>query len=156
MSDCATPLPQRKPLPHQVPSWVRQGARHFITLNAAHCGTTPFLDQGAAASLLRNLLHYHTLDKWCLWTAVIMPDHLHFIATFNLSDGIAACVTSWKGYQTRQLGVAFQSGYFEHRLRNDDEFVEKSGYVLANPVRKGFVSQAIEWPYSWSSGVIEQ
>lgn len=76
-----------------------------------------------------------------------MPDHLHFIATFDLEDGLAARIRAWKAYQARTLAVEFQSGFFEHRLRSEAEFVEKADYIRQNPVRRGLVSDANEWPY---------
>jgi REP element-mobilizing transposase RayT len=78
---------------------------------------------------------------------LIMPDHLHLIATFDLSRGIQVAVTTWKGYQAKTVGVDWQAGFFEHRLRNDKEYLEKACYIRMNPVRKGLVISAEEWPY---------
>jgi arsenate reductase len=76
-----------------------------------------------------------------------MPDHLHLIATFNLDRGLAKTVRAWKSFQARQLGIPWQSGFFEHRLRNQVEFDEKMDYVRWNPVRKGLVERPGDWPY---------
>ena len=142
-----TLLPRRRGMSHSVPSWVAQGVRHFVTINALKRDAAPFAPATVAAALLRNLLAYEAQGRWHLWLAVVMPDHLHFIATFNLDAGLAASVAAWKGYQTRTLKVAFQRNFFEHRLRDDDEYVEKASYVRENPVRKGLVADAAQWPY---------
>jgi putative transposase len=130
-----------------VPPWVAQGARHFITINALHRDVAPFAPPAVASALLQNLLVYDDQGKWHLWLAVVMPDHLHFIATFNLDIRLVASVATWKGYQARALKVEFQKNFFEHRLRNDDEYIEKAAYVRENPVRKGLVADATQWPF---------
>ena len=138
---------QRKTLPHQVPSWVGQGARHFVTINARDRAAAPFAAPAVAGVLLENLRAYETLGQWHIWIAVIMPDHLHFIATFNLDDAIHMTVAAWKRYQARTLKIHFQRDYFEHRLRNEDEFVEKMTYIRENPVRKQLVKSSADYPY---------
>jgi len=143
----ASPFAQRKTLPHQVPAWVGQGARHFVTINARDRAAAPFAAPAVAGVLLENLRAYETLGKWHIWIAVIMPDHLHFIATFNLDDAIHKTVAAWKRYQTRTLTLQFQRDYFEHRLRNEDEFVEKMNYIRENPVRKQLVKSSADYPY---------
>ncbi len=140
-------LPQRIRLPHEIPPWVAQGARHFITINALQRASAPFVKDEVASALLRNLLSYEDLGRWHLWLAVVMPDHLHFIATFTLQHGVAASVAAWKGYQAKALKLEFQSGFFEHRLRDEAEFAEKAAYIRENPARKGLVTDAASWPY---------
>jgi putative transposase len=56
-------------------------------------------------------------------------------------------VGDWKRYQERELGIAWQDGYFDHRLRNDDEFDEKCHYIRMNPVRRGLCGSPAEWPW---------
>ena len=139
--------PQRKKLTHDVPSWVTQGARHYITINCRQRGTKTLCKETVAGSLLRGGEFYESLGRWYLWLMLIMPDHLHLIVTFDLSRRIQSTVAAWKGYQAKTVGVDWQAGFFEHRLRNDDEYVEKTHYVRMNPVRKGLVLSVEEWPY---------
>lgn len=92
---------------------------------------------------------YEAADKWYVYISVIMPDHLHFIASVNLDLGPTRCITAWKRYQTRALKLSFQSGYFEHRIRNDAEYAEKADYIRNNPVRRGLVDEPWKWPYTF-------
>ena len=182
-------MQQRKALPHEIPGWVSQGSRHFITINALDREKQPFMATARsenvalpmargrawvsdpsearsenvalpmacsacpalpiACALLDSLLFYDSLGTWYLWLAVIMPDHIHFVATFNLEKGIESTIIAWKRYQAKTLGVAFQRDYFEHRLRDDDEFCEKAEYIRNNPVRRGLVDVPGTWPYLW-------
>ena len=141
-------LPQRRKLPHLIPSWVGQGARHFITINCHQRGVDRLCIGNVATELLSSARHYEEIGHWYLWLMVVMPDHAHFIATFDLDHGLDATVKSWKGYQKRMLHIKWQAGYFEHRLRSDDEFVEKMHYVRMNPVRKELVASPDAWPHS--------
>ena len=102
----------------------------------------------AAHALLQSAYHYDRAGNWYLWLMVIMPDHLHLIATFNLDRGLEKTIRAWKGYQTRRHGIQWQSGFFEHRLRNDSEFDEKAKYIQWNPVRKGLVEKPDDWPFT--------
>jgi oxygen-independent coproporphyrinogen-3 oxidase len=139
------PLPKRKKLPHEIPSWVQQGARHFITINCKTRDSEKLIDH--AGQLLKSAEYYEQIGRWYLWLMVIMPDHIHFIATFKLSDGLQKIISSWKRYQTISMGIEWQSDFFEHRLRNETEFDEKCQYIRMNPVRKGLSATPEEWPH---------
>ncbi len=56
-------------------------------------------------------------------------------------------VTSWKRWTARQLDISWRRDFFEHRLRHEESRREKADYILANPVRKGLVSAAADWPF---------
>ena len=142
-------LPNRHHLPHEIPAWVEQGSRHFITIKAKNCIAKPFGYPAVAQTLIDALVFYNVNKRWFLWTATVMPDHLHFIATFDLSYGIKKTIHQWKAYQTREHGVDFQTDFFEHRIRNQTEFIEKATYIRMNPVRKGLASTPETWPYYW-------
>ena len=141
-------FPKRKRLPHDIPSWVKQGARHFVTINCKQRTGAPLLAGNIAPALLTSAAHYDQLGRWYLWLMVVMPDHLHFIATFNQDRRIQDVVKAWKSHQAKQLNIDWQSGFFEHRLRDDKEFEEKSHYVLWNPVRKGLARFPEEWQHT--------
>lgn len=140
-------LPKRKKLPHEIPPWVAQGARHFITVNCKEKGTSHLLQTDVATGLLESARYYEEIGRWYLWLLLVMPDHIHFIATFDLERGVRPVVRAWKGYQKKTLGIEWQSDFFEHRLRNDREFDEKAFYVRMNPVRKSLVVTPEEWPH---------
>jgi arsenate reductase len=140
-------LPQRKKLPHETPSLVKQGARHFITISCKQRTGAPLLQENNGNALLESAAFYEQLGHWYMWLMVIMPDHLHFIATFNLNREIQDVIKAWKSHQAKHLGIQWQSGFFEHRLRNNAELDEKSHYIRWNPVRKGLVTSPDDWPF---------
>jgi REP element-mobilizing transposase RayT len=150
MSDA--PLPVRKKLPHDIPAWVPDGSRYFITINCRERGVDSLCTGINASQLLQSIAVYEAAAKWWMHIMVIMPDHLHMIATFGRQHGVRAVISAWKSYQARKLGIVWQSGFFEHRLRNDAEFVEKAHYVRMNPVRRGLVGTWKDWPYLFQRG----
>ena len=137
----------RKKLPHGVPSWVGQGACHFVTINCKQRFGDPLFKNGIPEKLLESALFYEEMNKWYLWLMVVMPDHIHFIATFDLDNGIKSTVNAWKRYQKKTINIDWQKDFFEHRLRNDTEFEEKVFYIRMNPVRKGLVEFPGQWPH---------
>jgi len=65
----------------------------------------------------------------------------------NQAGTLQKIVSSWKRWTARELGIRWQRDFFEHRLRHEESRREKADYILANPVRKGLVNNAAEWPY---------
>ena len=116
----------------------------FVTVNAALRGGAPFLP--AARKLLDAAQFYHGHGRWFLHLFLLMPDHLHMLATFP--DGrVKETCGAWKRYVAGHFGVSFQPDCFEHRIRDAAEFAEKFEYIRMNPVRKGLVSSPEDWPH---------
>jgi REP-associated tyrosine transposase len=42
----------------------------------------------------------------------------------------------------------WQRRYWEHTLRNEDDFTRHADYIHFNPVKHGHVGRVINWPYS--------
>ena len=141
-------LPVRRKLPHGLPPFPVAGPIiQFVTINAAERGGEPFLP--VAAEMLESARFYHEHGRWFLNLFLIMPEHLHMLASFPNGRVKETC-GAWKGYLRKTLGVRFQSDCFEHRIRNEAEFAEKWNYICQNPVRMGLVESADEWLY-WMS-----
>jgi putative transposase len=83
---------------------------------------------------------------------VLMPDHAHLFVRggpdFFLEQWIGKLkqALSKAGRRGRE-GRAWQEGFFDHVLRNDESYTEKWIYVRENPVRAGLVKSWEDWPY---------
>jgi putative transposase len=94
---------------------------------------------------------------------VILPDHLHSI--FTLPPGDADFSGRWrriKGHFSNQVIAAgaaikrrpngeyalWQRRFWEHTIRNEDDFARHVDYIHFNPVKHGLVSRVRDWPYS--------
>jgi REP element-mobilizing transposase RayT len=82
--------------------------------------------------------------------ALLMPDHLHALASFPTDDTMAKVVTAWKKYTARTHRISWQRGFFDHRLRRDESLRDKEEYIRQNPMRAGLVGQDESWPYVWT------
>jgi len=94
---------------------------------------------------------------------VILPEHLHAIMT--LPEGDADFSGRWrriKGLFSRAVGAAdarfapapngeyplWQRRFWEHTIRDDEDFSRHFDYLHFNPVKHGLVDRVRDWPYS--------
>jgi REP element-mobilizing transposase RayT len=142
-------LPTRKVLPHTVPAWVRDGAIFFVTINAQDRSGSPLLQNNRPA-LLWDSIRWRMNQGQC-WPHIflIMPDHLHLLASFSIAPGMPHVIRNWKHWTSESLGIQWQRGFFDHRIRNIAEYEEKAAYIRLNPVRKALVATTTDWPHAW-------
>ena len=112
------------------------------TLTAA-----PLIAANNAVRLLLALEFYRTKSHIFPRLAVIMPDHLHLIASIPESTDMTKTIRNWKRWTAKDTGIVWQDRFFDHRLRSDAEVAEKMQYVAMNPVRKGLCETADDWPF---------
>ncbi len=82
-----------------------------------------------------------------------MPDHVHAIivleqrATARVAPTLGRIVGAYKSKTATQwlnvcktnhqtMGNIWQRGYYEHILRNQQDFDEAAGYIQGNPARR--------------------
>ena len=140
---------KRKPLPHDVPPWVPDGAIYFVTICTRPRGVNQLCQPGMAARIQESMEFRQARGDWWLYLALLMPDHLHALMMFPRERSLHQTLGQWKRYAAREFKVVWQADYFEHRLRNDESLFEKAHYICMNPVRAGLVGVPEEWPYVW-------
>jgi putative transposase len=99
---------------------------------------------------------------------VLLPDHLH--AIWTLPEGDAGYSVRWKRIKEeftknfiqaggeegprsdsrlrRQERGIWQRRFWEHTIRDEDDFEEHFNYVHYNPVKHRLVRYPRDWPYS--------
>jgi putative transposase len=128
---------------------------YFIMLNAE--GGQPVFGEGHVVSLLLDTLraacvkHAFNIYAYCF-----LPDHIHIepVGITSTCD-LIELMRTWKETSTvplRGLGLIdpFPKGFDEYILRRDDNPDAVARYIFSNPVRKGLVKDARDWPYSGS------
>ena len=145
-------LPQRRKLPHNVPSWVNEGSLYFITLCAEPRHKNQLCVPGTGSGLLKSAAYYHEAQRWWIRLFLLMPDHVHALLAVPKGESLPTVVRVWKAYQAKTLAIQWQTGFFENRLRSAESEAEKSNYIQMNPVRAGLVAKAEEWQYYWPRG----
>ena len=92
---------------------------------------------------------YHEAGRWQVSLVLVMPDHVHAVVSVPPGEALLKTIVAWKAFSTRQHGVHWQRGFFDHRLRSADERERKLEYIRQNPVRAGLVTAPDEWPWQW-------
>lgn len=93
----------------------------------------------------------------------VLPDHMHaiwslptgdadFAARWSLiksgfSRGLAAMQRSSSKRAKREKGI-WQRRYWEHVIRDEEDFARHVDYIHFNPVKHGLVSRVCDWPHS--------
>jgi len=105
-----------------------------------------------------------TRHAFTIEAIVVLPDHLHTIWTLPQND--ADFSTRWRLIKTAfsrsietvesrsasrrakgERGI-WQRRYWEHTLRDENDFERHCNYIHFNPVKHGHVSAVRDWPYS--------
>ena len=101
---------------------------------------------------------------------VLLPDHLHAIWTLPSGDAdfgkhwslIKRCTgdrllatgggrpghTLTASQRRRRERGLWQRRFWEHRIRDEDDFGNHCDYIHFNPVKHGLVERAADWPHS--------
>jgi putative transposase len=138
------------------------GGSFFFTVNLADRSLSLLTEHiGALRSAFRQigLRHPFTTDAM-----VVLPDHLHTVWT--LPEGDANFATRWRliksvfsrnvptGEQVSNSRLSrgergiWQRRYWEHTIRDEDDFARHVDYIHINPVKHGLVTRVRDWPYS--------
>jgi putative transposase len=141
--------PRRKSLPHEIPLRVDpQKEIYFVTINCDLRAINQLATEKVATALFETVQHRQDNNLWWPHIFLLMPDHLHSLISFPLSDKpIGLIVSKWKEWTAKTIGINWQRDFFEHRLRREESRREKADYILQNPVRKKLVTRAEDWPF---------
>ena len=143
------------------------GGSYFFTVVTDR--RQPLLTLAESRAILRSMIretrqkHPFAIDAW-----VLLPEHLHCIWT--LPPGDTDYSTRWgiiKGGFSKQARKLFrrpewinrskakhrestiwQRRFWEHEIRDQDDFNRHFDYIHWNPVKHRHVARAVDWPYS--------
>lgn len=114
---------------HKTPSWVEDGAVFHIRLRCSADNRIPLIQSGVANDLLESARFYSEKGRWFAHLFLLMPDHLHALISFPKDRAMSLTISEWKRYQTRRHSIQWQDNFFDHRLRNVQEYLEKAAYI---------------------------
>ena len=142
-------LPQRKTLIHDIPSWIGSEGVFFITVCTLPRGVNTLCHPRFAERIWDSLSYRQERKEWYIHLMLLMPDHLHTLASFPPTKQMTTMIRSWKRYLAKDLRIKWQRGFFDHRLRRTESLQQKTEYIIHNPVRSGLVLAPDDWPYIW-------
>ena len=156
-------------MPNYRRAW-HPGGTYFFTVNLLRRQGNDLLTR--QFELLRDTVrsvrqrHPFAIHGW-----VVLPEHLHCV--IELPAGYADFATRWRLIKMEfskalprtehlsdvrarrgERGI-WQRRYWEHLIRDDDDFRAHMDYVHINPVKHGLVKRAFEWPYSTFHRLVE-
>jgi putative transposase len=113
-----------------------------------------FEDRRVAEATIGCLLDFKRKMLFNLYAYCLMPDHFHALIGIGESNKtLGAICGAFKSLSTRAYwqwyeGRLWQRQFFDHIIRNEEDFFETRDYIRMNPVRKGLVEQWEQWPYT--------
>ena len=141
----------RRNLPH----WQEPNRTYFLSWR---CATSENLTLEERKTVL-DALRYWDGQKWTVYAAVVMPDHVHVLAqplpqgegkTFDLGE-ILHSVKSFSAHRINRMrerhGSVWQDERYDRIVRDDKEFQEKWEYIRNNPVKNGLCQRPED--YLW-------
>jgi REP element-mobilizing transposase RayT len=161
MSEPPSPLEKKQylgfgeRLQHRIPWWVRDDAIYHLRVRCAK-GTRPLTIPETARALLESARFYHARRRWCVHLFLLMPDHWHALMSFPTDVVMSQVIGDWKRYHSRNQGMDWEDGYFDHRLRDHlEQYDATYAYIRRNPVVKGFCKNEDDWLWWWRADDIE-
>ncbi len=138
------------------------GGTYFFTVNLAERDRTVLVDHvGSLRLAMREVMARHPFG---IDAIVILPDHLHALWTLPVGD--CDFPMRWaliKGGFSRRIprgercnpsriskgerGI-WQRRYWEHLIRDEQDYERHVDYIHFNPVKHGYAGRASDWPYS--------
>ncbi len=116
----------------RVNEWLDDGA-------GSCCFRDPVLSKIVADTLTHFEGERYLLDAW-----VVMPNHVHVLVTPLNQNPLADILHSWKSFSANAInrklgetGPLWKKEYYDHIVRNRDEWVRIRKYIQANPAKAG-------------------
>ncbi|QIZ71630.1 REP-associated tyrosine transposase [Oxynema aestuarii] len=144
-----------------------QGATYFFT--QVTCDRQPWLCDDMARVALRQAIETVRRKRpFQIDAFVLLPDHFHCLWTLPENDGdFSTRMRLVKSHVTRAIGDRlnlettitasrkarrernlWQRRFWEHRVRDEQEFAAYCDYIHINPVKHGLCKSPTDWPWS--------
>jgi putative transposase len=166
LNQCSAASPRRRQ--HHLPlvEYRCTTAAFAATLCARDRSGDPFRDARLASLIIQAVEHRRRIGIWRVYAYCLMPDHLHAVVHLRAPapglpapENLLTVFGRFRSYTTHESwklglrGTLWQHDQFDRLLRDGEEFETRCRYVLNNPVRKGWVEDWQDWPYS---GVLDE
>jgi REP element-mobilizing transposase RayT len=121
---------------------------HYLDHGAGAC----HLGNPAVADLAAQALRFFDQKRYSLFAWAIMPNHVLVVARIFVDYSLASVVHSWKSFTAKKANdlldcqsAFWQREYYDHLIRNENEFQRAIRYVSDNPAKAGLKN----WPWVW-------
>jgi REP element-mobilizing transposase RayT len=114
-----------------------------------------FLKNHRVATMVQNTLLYFDGERYQLSAWVLMPNHLHFLATRFEGETLKEIMQTLKSLTSHKSnkilgrkGTFWMPDYFDRYIRNAEHFSKTVEYIENNPVKAGLCLRPADWPFS--------
>jgi putative transposase len=127
----------------------------------------PFFEQPERVDLLREAFRWTQRQRpFCLEAIAILPDHLHCL--WQLPEGDSDYSGRWRSLKQwvahrvpatvnhRGEKAIWQRRFWEHWIRDEEDWRRHLDYIHYNPVKHGYVECPADWPYSSFRHAVER
>jgi len=138
------------------------GATYFFTVNLMDRRKTLLVDH---VDHLREVIKVvKQRHPFYIDAMVIMPDHLHALWTLPAGDmdfsmrwnliksrfshGVVKTEPISRSRASKGERGIWQRRFWEHLIKDDQDYENHVNYIHYNPVKHGYVCRASEWPWS--------
>lgn len=145
-------------------AYITGGHYFFTVVTYQRIGL--FADKDKVARLGEAFRHVKKRHPFSVDAIVVLPDHLHTI--WRLPEDDADFSVRWrliKHYLARGLDcptnrrgekLLWQRRFWEHLLRDEEDWRNHVDYIHYNPVRHGYSNSPIEWKYSSFTSAVKR
>ena len=133
------------------------GGTYFFTV-VTHNRAPIFINEWRVEVMRQALRKVMVVRPFQIDAIVVLPEHLHCI--WRMPDGDADYSSRWREIKkaaSRQIDtttnnrnerMVWQRRFWEHAIRDENDWRRHVDYIHFNPVKHGLVSSPGEWPYS--------
>ena len=153
-----------------MPRYIRsrvEGGTYFFTV-VTYQRRQIFVNESIVGELRNSIQAVRQAYPFSVEAWVLLPDHMHCIWTLPKGDndfskrmgmikaGFASSAGSlFHGAESNtpsrikhRESTIWQRRFWEHEIRNEEDFIRHMDYVHYNPVKHGLVKRVCDWPYS--------
>jgi putative transposase len=145
-----------KPIRARIHRWYVPNAIYFIVGVTQH--RQPLFAKEENVTLLRETLRrVKGLYPFQMRAYVFLPDHFHILIFVPETTNISKLMQSWQRNFTLNYKAArnithslnlWQRGFWDHVIRDADDYDRHFHYIHYNPVKHGYVQRAGDYPHS--------
>jgi putative transposase len=133
------------------------GAYYFFTV-VTHQRNPVFADKSNVEVFKKAISTVKQKHPFKTIALVVMPDHLHTI--WRMPENDSDFSIRWqliKTFCSRKIMVKplWQNRFWEHVIEDETDLHKHLDYIYYNPVKHGYVTKAVDWPYSTFKREIE-
>jgi len=141
---------RRRHLPH----WHINGAVYFITFK-----TKDTIFSESEIEIVLDHIAAGTGRFYFLFSAVVMPDHVHLMLKPIKEYSLSNILKGIKGVSARKINITrnskgsiWKSESYDRIIRDENDLFEKLNYMLNNPLKRGLIDN----PYDYNGLFINE